>query len=56
MIEVKDEQDYGRAFSAMDDARTQPIILPAGPTFLRDRAVIARIARAPHSVDRGNAT
>jgi len=41
MIEVKDEQDYGRAFSAMDDVRGQPIILPAGPTFLRDRAVIA---------------
>jgi ABC-type uncharacterized transport system substrate-binding protein len=42
MIEVKDEQDYGRAFSAMDDVRGQPIILPAGPTFLRDRAVIAQ--------------
>jgi ABC-type uncharacterized transport system substrate-binding protein len=41
MIEVKDEQDYSRAFSAMDDALGQPIILPAGPTFLRDRAVIA---------------
>jgi len=42
MIEVKDEQDYGRAFSAMDDVRGQPIVLPAGPTFLRDRAVIAQ--------------
>jgi ABC-type uncharacterized transport system substrate-binding protein len=42
MIEVKDEQDYGRAFSAMDDVPGQPIILPAGPTFLRDRAVIAQ--------------
>jgi putative tryptophan/tyrosine transport system substrate-binding protein len=42
-IEVKDEQDYGRAFSAMDDARGQPIILPAGPTFLRDRAAIAQV-------------
>jgi putative tryptophan/tyrosine transport system substrate-binding protein len=41
LIEVKDEQDYSRAFSAMDDALGQPIILPAGPTFLRDRAVIA---------------
>jgi putative tryptophan/tyrosine transport system substrate-binding protein len=41
MIEVKGEQDYGRAFSAMDDARGQPIILPAGPTFLRDRVAIA---------------
>ena len=26
----------------MDDARGQPIILPAGPIFLRDRAVIAQ--------------
>jgi len=26
----------------MDDVRGQPIILPAGPTFLRDRAVIAQ--------------
>ncbi len=26
----------------MDDARGQPIILPAGPTFLRDRAAIAQ--------------
>jgi putative ABC transport system substrate-binding protein len=41
MIEVKGKQDYGRAFSAMDDARGQPIIIPAGPTFLRDRAAIA---------------
>jgi putative ABC transport system substrate-binding protein len=42
MIEVKGEQDYGGAFSAMDDARGQPIILPAGPIFLRDRAAIAQ--------------
>jgi putative ABC transport system substrate-binding protein len=42
MIEVKGEQDYGRAFGAMDDASGQPIILPAGPTFLRDRAAIAQ--------------
>ena len=41
MIEVKGEQNYGRAFSAMDDARGQPIILPSGPTFLRDRVAIA---------------
>ena len=26
----------------MDDARGQPIILPAGPMFLRDRAAIAQ--------------
>jgi putative ABC transport system substrate-binding protein len=42
MIEVKGEQGYDRAFSAMDDARGQPIILPAGPTFLRDRVAIAQ--------------
>jgi ABC-type uncharacterized transport system substrate-binding protein len=42
MIEVKGEQDYDGAFGAMDDARGQPIILPAGGTFLRDRAAIAQ--------------
>jgi len=42
LIEVKGERGYGRAFSAMDDARGQPIILPAGPTFLRDRVAIAQ--------------
>jgi ABC-type uncharacterized transport system substrate-binding protein len=42
MIEVKAEQGYGDAFSAMDDVRGQPIILPAGPIFLRDRAAIAQ--------------
>jgi putative tryptophan/tyrosine transport system substrate-binding protein len=42
MIEVKGEQGYADAFDAMDDARGQPIILPAGPMFLRDRAVIAQ--------------
>jgi putative ABC transport system substrate-binding protein len=42
MIEVKGEQGYGDAFSAMDDVRGQPIILPAGPIFLRDRAAIAQ--------------
>src|SRR2546429_8166151 len=31
MIEIKAEQGYGGAFGAMDDARGQPIILPAGP-------------------------
>src|ERR1044071_1611722 len=38
MIEVKDEQDYGRAFSAMDDVRGQPIVLPAGASIPRERA------------------
>src|SRR6266498_4061097 len=41
MIEVKGEQGYGGAFGAMDDARGQPSMLPAGPMFLRDRAAIA---------------
>jgi len=41
MIEVKGQQDYGGAFGAMDDARGQPIILPASPMFFRDRGVIA---------------
>src|SRR6266700_3292101 len=42
MIEVKGQQDYGGAFSATDDARGQPIILPASPTFFRDREAIAQ--------------
>jgi putative tryptophan/tyrosine transport system substrate-binding protein len=42
LIEVKGEQSYASAFAAMNDARAQPIILPAGPIFLRDRAVIAQ--------------
>src|SRR6516165_5677868 len=42
MIEVKSERGYGGAFGAMDDARGQPVILPAGPMFFRDRAVIAQ--------------
>src|SRR5438128_7851261 len=42
VIEVKGQQDYGIAFSAMDDARGQPIILPASPMFFRDREVIAQ--------------
>jgi ABC-type uncharacterized transport system substrate-binding protein len=42
MIEVKGQQDYGGAFSAMDDARGQPIILPASPVFFRDREAIAQ--------------
>jgi putative tryptophan/tyrosine transport system substrate-binding protein len=40
-LEVKGEQGYEGALGTMDDARGQPIILPAGPMFLRDRAVIA---------------
>ena len=43
MIEVKGPQDYDGAFSAMDGLRDQPIILPAGPMFLRDRDLIAQV-------------
>jgi putative tryptophan/tyrosine transport system substrate-binding protein len=42
LIEVKGQQDYGGAFSAMDDSRGQPIILPASPMFFRDREAIAQ--------------
>jgi putative tryptophan/tyrosine transport system substrate-binding protein len=42
-IEVKSQQDYDGAFAAMDDVRGQPIILPAGPMFLRDREAIAQV-------------
>jgi len=42
IIEVKGDAGYGGAFGAMDDARGQPIILPAGPMFFRDRAAIAQ--------------
>src|SRR5262249_56141685 len=42
MIEVKGDQGYAGAFAAMDAARGQPIILPAGPMFLRDRAAIGQ--------------
>ena len=42
MVEVKGEQGYAGAFGAMDNARGQPVILPSGPIFLRDRAAIAQ--------------
>jgi putative ABC transport system substrate-binding protein len=42
IVEVKGEQGYAGAFGAMDNARGQPIILPAGGRFLRDRAAIAQ--------------
>jgi putative tryptophan/tyrosine transport system substrate-binding protein len=42
MIELKGEQGYAAAFDAMDNAPGQPIILPAGPIFLRERAAIAQ--------------
>jgi putative ABC transport system substrate-binding protein len=46
MIEVKGQSDYGGAFGAMEDAPGQPIVLPASPTFLRDREAIAQALRA----------
>ena len=42
MIEVKGQHGYGDAFDTMSATRGQPIILPAGPMFLRDRETIAR--------------
>jgi len=42
MIELGGERDYAGAFGAMADARGQPIVLPASPIFLRDRAAIAK--------------
>ena len=45
MIEVKRQQHHGGAFNAMDDARGQAIILPAGPMFFRDREAIAQALR-----------
>jgi putative tryptophan/tyrosine transport system substrate-binding protein len=52
LIELKDEQRYADAFRAMHGGRGEPIILPAGPTFLRDRAAIAQalLARGIPSV------
>ena len=41
MIEIKGDQGYAGAFDAMDGERG-PIILPAGPMFLRDRAAIGQ--------------
>jgi putative ABC transport system substrate-binding protein len=46
MIEVKGQQGYGRAFGAMENAQGQPIVLPAGPMFLRDRDAIAELLLA----------
>jgi len=43
MIELSGERDYAGAFGAIGDARGQPIILPAGPVFLRDRTAIAKV-------------
>jgi putative tryptophan/tyrosine transport system substrate-binding protein len=50
MVEVKGEQGYEGAFDTMDHARGQPIILPAGPLFLRDRIAEALLERRIPSV------
>jgi putative ABC transport system substrate-binding protein len=42
MVEVKGGQGYAGAFATMDKAGGQPIILPAGGMFLRDRTAIAQ--------------
>jgi hypothetical protein len=39
---VKDQHGYGGAFDTMNAGPGQPIVLPAGPMFLRDREVIAQ--------------
>jgi putative tryptophan/tyrosine transport system substrate-binding protein len=41
-IEVQTEPDYQAAFATLDDMRGQPLVLPAGPIFLRDRVAIAQ--------------
>jgi putative ABC transport system substrate-binding protein len=46
IIEVKGQDGYGRAFGAMENARGEPIVLPAGPMFLRDRDAIAELLLA----------
>ena len=42
LIEVKGQHGYGDAFDTMSATRGEPIILPAGPMFLRDRETIAQ--------------
>jgi putative ABC transport system substrate-binding protein len=42
LIEVTGEPDYAAALRAMEDTPGQPVAIPAGPLFLRDRAVIAQ--------------
>jgi putative tryptophan/tyrosine transport system substrate-binding protein len=43
LIEVRGQQDYDGAFGTMDGVPGQPLILPAGPMFLRDREAIAQV-------------
>jgi putative tryptophan/tyrosine transport system substrate-binding protein len=41
LIEVKGQHGYASAFDIMGPGRGEPIVLPAGPMFLRDRETIA---------------
>ena len=43
LIEVTGEPDYAAALRAMEDTPGQPVAIPAGPLFLRDRAAIAQV-------------
>jgi putative tryptophan/tyrosine transport system substrate-binding protein len=44
LIEVKGQPpDYAAALRAMDGAPGQPVVLPASPLFVRDRAAIAQV-------------
>src|ERR1700747_2217859 len=47
MIEVTGEEGYAGAFGAMDDARGQPIILPAGPLVMPDPRALGQAFLAP---------
>jgi putative tryptophan/tyrosine transport system substrate-binding protein len=46
LIEVTDQPpDYAAAFARMPDAGGEPVVVPASPVFLRDRAEIEKVAR-----------
>jgi putative tryptophan/tyrosine transport system substrate-binding protein len=46
LIEVTDQPpDYAAAFARMIGARGEPVVVPASPVFLRDRAEIEKMAR-----------
>jgi putative ABC transport system substrate-binding protein len=46
LIEITDQPtNYAAAFARMNDARGEPLVVPASPVFLRDRAEIEKMAR-----------
>jgi putative ABC transport system substrate-binding protein len=50
LIEVKGSPpDYSAALRAMDEAPGQPVVLPASPLFLRDRAALAQVLIDRHT-------